>query len=148
MSKLFRLARKEDYLYIPEIGLWELSFDKRPLRGVRCENPEIGAFEYNESRIKFKRALIQKTMPDYKFDFVSVLQWAKECGTGEQCRFVINLFRSRNEEEYKTIAIRFIQSDKKNYPYHLDFAIFFAGFNTRLTTDIDLLEQVEKKAYE
>lgn len=148
MSNIFRLARKEDYSYIPELGLWELNFDKRPVRGVRCDDPEMGAYEYNESRIKFKQALIKKQMPDYKFDFASVLLWAKEHGSPEQCKIVLNLFHASNAAEYKKIAIRFIQSDKKSYPYHLDFAIFFTGFNTRLTTDNNLLDQVEKKAHE
>lgn len=148
MNKLFRLARKEDYSYISELGLWELNFDKRPVKGVRCDDPEIGAYDYNESRLKFKQALIKKQMPYYKFDFDSVLQWASEHGTPEQCKFIIKLFRSQNVDEYKSIAIRFIQSDKKSYPYHLDFAIFFTGFNTRLTTNTELIDQVEKKAYE
>lgn len=148
VNSLFRLARKEDYSYIAEIGLWELSFDKRPVRGVRCADPEIGAYEYNEHRIKFKQALIKKQMPDYKFDFDSVLMWANNHGSPEQCRIVLNLFHSKNVDEYKSIAISFIQCDKKNYPYHLDFAIFFTGFDTRLTTKTELLDQVEKKAYE
>lgn len=148
MSKIFRLARKEDYSYIPELGLWELSFDKRPVRGVRCDDPEVGAYEYNESRLKFKKALIEKQMPDYKFDFESVLKWASVDGSPEQCRIILSLFHAANVDEYKRIAIRFIQDDKKNYPYHLDLAIFFTGFNTRLTTNIDLINQVEKKAYE
>lgn len=148
VSKIFRLARKEDYSYIPELGLWELIFDKRPVRGVRCDDPEIGAYEYNESRLKFKKALIEKQMPDYKFDFESVLEWASAYGSPEQCRIILKLFHAANVDEYKRIAIRFIQDDRKNYPYHLDFAIFFTGFNTRLTTNIDLIDQVEKKSYE
>ncbi|MBO1916773.1 hypothetical protein J4727_20480 [Providencia rettgeri] len=40
---LFRLASPEDYEYIEELNLWELSFDKRPVQGVRCEDPVIGA---------------------------------------------------------------------------------------------------------
>ncbi|MBO1929756.1 hypothetical protein J4731_21400 [Providencia rettgeri] len=38
----FCLASPEDYEYIEELNLWELSFDKRPVR-VRCEDPVIGA---------------------------------------------------------------------------------------------------------
>ena len=33
MSQLFRLASPEDYEYIEELNLWELSFDKRPVKG-------------------------------------------------------------------------------------------------------------------
>ncbi|HHY7954820.1 TPA: hypothetical protein ACV7YJ_005235 [Escherichia coli] len=50
---IYRLATPEDYEYIPEINLWELSFDKRPVRGVRCEDPVIGSQIYNETRQKF-----------------------------------------------------------------------------------------------
>ncbi len=35
MSQLFRLASPEDYEYIEELNLWELSFDKRPVRSWR-----------------------------------------------------------------------------------------------------------------
>ncbi|STM47036.1 Uncharacterised protein [Escherichia coli] len=38
---MFRLAKPEDYEFIPDINLWELSFDKRPVRGVRCEDPVL-----------------------------------------------------------------------------------------------------------
>ncbi|MBO1929538.1 hypothetical protein J4731_18520 [Providencia rettgeri] len=42
MSQLFRLASPEDYEYIEELNLWELSFDKRPVPFV-VEDPVIGA---------------------------------------------------------------------------------------------------------
>ncbi|MBO1929744.1 hypothetical protein J4731_21325 [Providencia rettgeri] len=47
----FGIARR---LYIEELNLWELSFDKRPVQGVRCEDPVIGAEKYNQGREKFK----------------------------------------------------------------------------------------------
>ena len=47
---MFRLAKPEDYEFIPDINLWELSFDKRPVRGVRCEDPVLGAQQYNDTQ--------------------------------------------------------------------------------------------------
>ena len=55
MSQLFRLASPADYEYIEEIKLWELSFDKRPVQGVRCEDPVIGAEKYNRGRENLRR---------------------------------------------------------------------------------------------
>ncbi|MBO1929665.1 hypothetical protein J4731_20445 [Providencia rettgeri] len=37
-----------------KLNLWELSFDKRPVQGFRCEDPVIGAEKYNQGREKFK----------------------------------------------------------------------------------------------
>jgi len=56
------LASPADYEYIEELKLWELSFDKRPVQGVRCEDPMIGAEKYNQGREKFK-ALKTKSLP-------------------------------------------------------------------------------------
>ncbi|EIX9714743.1 hypothetical protein ML110_005170 [Klebsiella pneumoniae] len=151
MNKLFRLARPDDYTYIPEIGMWELNFDKRPVKGVRCKDPSSGADEYNQARIKFfdlSKNANKHIELDYKFDFESLLLWANNNGTSEQCRFIIKLFRAKNISEYKSIALEFIKNNKEGYPHHLDIAVFFSGFNTRLTANMELIKQVEKKAYD
>lgn len=57
MSKLIRLATPADYAFNQDIGLWELAFDKRPVKGVRCNDPVDGAYEYNQGRLKFVAAL-------------------------------------------------------------------------------------------
>ncbi|ELE4368149.1 hypothetical protein VRR38_004711 [Salmonella enterica] len=151
MNKPFRLARPDDYTYIPEIGMWELNFDKRPVKGVRCEDPTSGADEYNQARIKFfdlSKNASKDIDLDYKFNFESLLLWANNSGTPEQCRFIIKLFRARNISEYKKTALDFISNNKEGYPYHLDIAVFFTGFNTRVTAKTELIQQVEKKAYD
>lgn len=56
---MFRLATPEDYEYLPDIGLYELTFDKRPVQGVRCEDPKQGAADYNNFR-KNSRQLFTK----------------------------------------------------------------------------------------
>lgn len=47
MSRLYRAALPEDYVHNPETGLWELSFDQRPVAGTRAASPEEGAAQYN-----------------------------------------------------------------------------------------------------
>ncbi|HFQ9467568.1 TPA: hypothetical protein ACHTH4_004780 [Escherichia coli] len=151
MNKLFRLARPDDYTYIPEIGMWELNFDKRPVKGVRCEDPTSGADEYNQARIKFFK-LSKNANTDIclacNLNFESLLLWADNSGTPEQCRFIIKLFRAKNIIDYKRTALEFIRDNKEGYPYHLDIAVFFTGFNTRITAKTELVQQVEKKAYD
>ncbi|MGQ7808279.1 hypothetical protein ACUN3I_22015 (plasmid) [Hafnia alvei] len=80
MSQLFRLASPADYEYIEELKLWELSFDKRPLQGVRCEDPVIGAEKYNRGREKFK-ALASRHKKHWKpngLTFSELIRWAIE----------------------------------------------------------------------
>lgn len=146
MAKLFRLATENDYIFIPEIGLWELSFDKRPVIGVRCGDPVTGAFEYNQARLKFFSAKLKSVKNHKEFDFEAVLTWAAEHGSPEQCQFVLNLVNARNISEYKEAALNFIKYDRVNYPYHLDIAIFFTGFETRLTTNHDLISVIKDKS--
>lgn len=146
MSKLFRLATQNDYIYIPEIDLWELSFDKRPVIGVRCDDPVSGAFEYNQARLKFLSARFKSIKKRKEFDFEAVLIWAAEHGSPEQCHFVLDLVNARNISEYKESALNFIKNDRVNYPYHLDIAIFFTGYKTRLTTKHDLISVIKDKS--
>ena len=57
MSRLYRAALPEDYVHNPDTGLWELSFDQRPVAGTRSSSPEEGAAQYNAAREKFKSAV-------------------------------------------------------------------------------------------
>lgn len=146
MNKLFRLASKDDYTYVPEIGMWELDFDKRPLTGVRCDNPEVGAFEYNQARLKFFNASRTSNSKPQELDFEAVLNWAANNGSPAQCQFVLKLLYAANISEYQKIALDFMRLDKKNYPYHLDLAIFFTGFQSRLTTKHNIISLIKDRA--
>lgn len=146
MNKLFRLATPDDYLFNEELGLWELNFDKRPVKGVRCQNPTDGAYEYNQGRSKFKSALNNSRDQVQRFDFDSVLQWAAQHGTPSQCQFVLRLLQAQNSDDYKKIALEFIEKEKDSYPLHLDIAIFFTGMQNRLTTKHELINIINNRA--
>ena len=47
---LFRTASMMRLLVSPKSGFWELSFDSRPVSCTRCDDPELGAIQYNEAR--------------------------------------------------------------------------------------------------
>ncbi|NQD64270.1 hypothetical protein HP459_23155 [Enterobacter sp. CM29] len=145
MPKLFRLASQHDYSFIPELNLWELSFDKRPLKGVRCNDPVDGAFDYNQARLKFFIALDKGIKQSQKFNFDDILVWAATKGTALQCNYVMQLLLSKNIGDYKRVALDFSKSDRVNYPYHLDIAVFFTGFQSRMTTNHELIELVKDK---
>ena len=145
MSQLFRLASPADYEYIEEIKLWELSFDKRPVQGVRCEDPVIGAEKYNRGREKFK-ALASRHKKRWKpngLTFSELIRWAIECGTPEQCQLVLALYRCTNDDDYQAMGIQLIRSiDNAN----VSPIIFFTGKNQRLLGDVSMLKQLEGKA--
>lgn len=145
MPKLFRLASQQDYSFIPEINLWELNFDKRPLKGVRCNDPVDGAFDYNQARLKFFIALDKGVKQSQKFDFDDILVWAATKGTALQCNYVMQLLLAKNIGEYKKFALELSKCDRSNYPYQLDIAVFFTGFQSRLTTNHELIELVKDK---
>ncbi|RAP71851.1 hypothetical protein ACZ87_01335 [Candidatus Erwinia dacicola] len=64
---MFRLATPEDYEYLPDIGLYELTFDKRPVQGVRCEDPKQGSADYNNFRKKIQGSYSQRKTTPEKF---------------------------------------------------------------------------------
>ena len=144
MSQLFRLASPEDYEYIEELNLWELSFDKRPVQGVRCEDPVIGAEKYNQGREKFK-ALASRHKKHWKpngLTFSELIRWAIECGTPEQCQLVLALYHCTNDDDYQAMGIQLSRSiDNAN----VSPIIFFTGKNQRLLGDISMLKQLEEK---
>ncbi len=72
MSRLYRAALPEDYVHNPETGLWELSFDQRPVAGTRAASPEEGAAQYNAAREKFKSAVSAvRQRPEPVFSFTN-----------------------------------------------------------------------------
>ncbi|MEY1518484.1 hypothetical protein AB7000_21810 [Providencia manganoxydans] len=144
MSQLFCIASPADYEYIEEIKLWELSFDKRPVQGVRCEEPVIGAEKYNQGREKFK-ALASRHITRWKpngLTFSELIRWAIECGTPEQCQLVLALYHCTNDDDYQVMGIQLSRSiDNAN----VSPIIFFTGKNQRLLGDISMLKQLEEK---
>ncbi|ECL5469477.1 hypothetical protein FTH31_23590 [Salmonella enterica] len=104
---MFRLATKDDYEFIPELGLWELTFDKRPVQGVRCDDPETGAKLYNQSRMRLeavrraensrkKRYRIMRT-----FSWDEVFDWCLTQASPSECRLMLNLYHSPNSTCYR-----------------------------------------------
>ncbi|EAS2000448.1 hypothetical protein AX334_24810 [Salmonella enterica] len=104
---MFRLATAEDYEYLPDIGLYELTFDKRPVQGVRCEVPKQGAEDYNNFRKKFKAVIHkekQRRKNFYRLTEISwnaVFDWAIDRGTPEECRLLLNMYHAENNKKYQ-----------------------------------------------
>ena len=146
MTRLFRLASPDDYTFVPELNLWELNFDKRPVQGVRCSDPVDGAFNYNQARMNFFSKLdTNKIKEEPKFKFNDILSWAASTGTKSQCNYVMKMFLAKNKDEYQKIALELMREKGDNYPYHLDIAIFFTGFESRLTTNHKLIQKVKDR---
>ncbi|MBJ3928158.1 hypothetical protein JGD11_23735, partial [Salmonella enterica subsp. enterica serovar Derby] len=129
MSRLYRAALPEDYVHNPETGLWELSFDQRPVAGTRAASPEEGAAQYNAAREKFKSAVSAvRQRPEPVFSFTEMTEWVVEHGTPKQCQAVRLMFDARDKNEFD-IAVR---EGLKLLPGHLDFAYFFGRFSDRM----------------
>ncbi|MBJ5229213.1 hypothetical protein JGF84_22655, partial [Salmonella enterica subsp. enterica serovar Newport] len=106
MSRLYRAALPEDYVHNPETGLWELSFDQRPVAGTRAASPEEGAAQYNAAREKFKSAVSAvRQRPEPVFSFTEMTEWVVEHGTPKQCQAVRLMFDARDKNEFD-IAVR------------------------------------------
>ena len=91
MSRLYRAALPEDYVHNPETGLWELSFDQRPVAGTRSSCPEEGAAQYNAAREKFKSAVSavrQRPEPVFSFTAMPPLRKSSVGGLGTLGRSV------------------------------------------------------------
>ncbi|MGG7965054.1 hypothetical protein PGN92_25245 [Klebsiella aerogenes] len=139
MSRLYRAALPEDYAHNPETGLWELSFDQRPVAGTRAYSPEEGAAQYNAAREKFKSALSAvRQRPGPVFSFTEMTEWVVEHGTPEQCQAVRLMFDARDKNEFD-IAVR---EGLKVLPRHLDFAYFFGRFSDRIRVSVQLRERL------
>ncbi|HGF2305264.1 TPA: hypothetical protein ACF926_005405, partial [Escherichia coli] len=106
---IYRLATPEDYEYIPEINLWELSFDKRPVRGVRCEDPVIGSQIYNKTRQKFishKQTEKRRKQKFFRLKNISwdgIFDWCLSKGTPEECDLIIQLYYAKDKDEHYSI---------------------------------------------
>ena len=139
MSRLYRAALPEDYVHNPETGLWELSFDQRPVAGTRAASPEEGAAQYNAAREKFKSAVSAvRHRPEPVFSFTEMTEWVVEHGTPEQCQAVRLMFDARDKNEFD-IAVR---EGLKVLPRHLDFAYFFGRFSDRMRVSVPLRERL------
>lgn len=142
MSRLYRAALPEDYVHNPETGLWELSFDQRPVAGTRSSCPEEGAAQYNAAREKFKSALSAvRQRPEHVFSFTAMTEWVVEHGTKEQCQAVQIMFDARDKHEFD-LAVR---DGLKVLPGHLDFAYFFGRFSDRMRVSVLLREQLSQR---
>lgn len=148
---LFRLARPDDYEHIPELGLYELTFDKRPVQGVRCENPEEGARQYNmnqqrirEVRLKERRHRRNFT-PLMDLSWNGIFGWCLDKGTPEECRLMLALYRSHDREEQRTLRREMRQHDGINRETNiLTFAALFSITGNRLAP-ADKILAVEMK---
>ncbi|HCT8868389.1 TPA: hypothetical protein OUA93_005508 [Klebsiella variicola] len=140
MSRLYRAALPEDYVHNPETGLWELSFDQRPVAGTRAASPEAGAAQYNAAREKFKSAVSAvRQRPEPVFSFTEMTEWVVEHGTPEQCQAVRLMFGARDKNEFD-IALR---EGIKVLPRHLDFAYFFGRFSDRMRVSVSLRQRLD-----
>ena len=140
MSRLYRAALPEDYVHNPETGLWELSFDQRPVAGTRAASPEEGAAQYNAAREKFKSAVSAvRQRPEPVFSFTEMTEWVVEHGTPEQCQAVRLMFDARDKNEFD-IAVR---EGLKVLPRHLDFAYFFGRFSDRMRVSVSLRQRLD-----
>lgn len=142
MSRLYRAALPEDYVHNPETGLWELSFDQRPVAGTRAASPEEGAAQYNAAREKFKSAVSAvRQRPEPVFSFTEMTEWVVEHGTPKQCQAVRLMFDARDKNEFD-IAVR---EGLKLLPGHLDLAYFFGRFSDRMRVPVLLREQLSQR---
>lgn len=142
MSRLYRAALPEDYTHNPETGLWELSFDTRPVTGTRAASPEEGAAQYNAARKKFKLTVSAvRQRPEPVFSFTQMTEWVVEYGSPEQCQAVRLMFDARDRNEFD-IAVR---GGLKVLPRHLDFAYFFGRFSDRMRVPVSLRERLDMR---
>lgn len=139
MSCIYRAALPEDYVHNPETGLWELSFDQRPVAGTRAASPEEGAAQYNAARERFKSAVSAvRQRPEPVFSFTEMAEWVVEHGTPEQCQAVQLMFDARDNNEFD-LAVR---EGLKVLPRHLDFAYYFGRFSDRMRVSVPLRERL------
>lgn len=139
MSRIYRAALPEDYVHNPETGLWELSFDQRPVAGTRAASPEEGAAQYNAARERFKSAVSAvRQRPEPVFSFTEMAEWVVEHGTPEQCQAVQLMFDARDNNEFD-LALR---EGLKVLPRHLDFAYYFGRFSDRMRVSVPLRERL------
>ncbi|EGD1139008.1 hypothetical protein IAV22_004433 [Salmonella enterica] len=147
---MFRLATPADYEFLPDLGLYELRFDKRPVKGVRCDDPVQGAALYNQARAQFKHAL--RTQPVKKkqrwtispdLNFNEVIQWALTFGSPAQCQLILNLYHERQPDKFSHMAIE-LAATHSGEDDVLNFVLFL--FDKRSACNVSLLSTLEEKA--
>ncbi|ENY1827865.1 hypothetical protein ACFVMS_004475 [Salmonella enterica] len=147
---MFRLATPADYEFLPDLGLYELRFDKRPIKGVRCDDPVQGAAQYNEARAQFKSALRARPVkkkqrwavsPDLNFN--EVIQWALKFGSPAQCQLILNLYHERLPDKFSHMAIELAATNSGEDDL-LNIVLFL--FDKRSACDVSLLRTLEEKA--
>lgn len=141
MTKPFRLAKPEDYAFNDKIDLYELSFDKRPIQGVRCEDPIAGADQYNSQRLKFLNTQIKKWQPE-KLDFSEVIRWAIQHGSPNDCQMVWELYHCTDDNLYQSLAI---ELSRRIQTANLSVILFFTGKRQRLLSDVSILNELDSK---
>lgn len=124
---LFRTASAKDYLFNPESGFWELSFDSRPVRGTRCDDPELGALQYNDARAKFKSKAKDSVKPAHVYEFVELVKWAIDSGDLAQRKIVLEMLQAESEDHYSEIKRRALRV----IPSHFDFAYYWTDKNAQ-----------------
>lgn len=151
---MFRLATPADYEYLPDIGLYELTFDKRPVQGVRCENPEQGAQQYNASQQRVKTVRLKERRhrenftPLKELSWNGVLDWCLARGTQEECRLVLAYYKSACREERKTLLHElFRHSGIKRESNALVMIALFSITGHHLAS-VDKIRLLEEKAAE
>ncbi len=136
---LFRLASAQDYQFNTESGYWELKFDRRPVVGTRCDDPELGARQYNEARAKFKAKSKAVIRPRQVFHLVELVEWAIESGSQAQRKMVWALLTATSREDYSSVA----KAALKVIPPHFDFSYYFVTqADRRLLVSVELRQQL------
>ncbi len=151
---MFRLATAADYEYLPELGLYELTFDKRPVQGVRCDDPEQGAHQYNACQQRLKAVRLKERrhrehftpLQDLSWD--GIFDWCIAKGTPEECRLVLAHYRSTSREEQRAIRDQLRQHDGINRETNI--LLFMGLFNItgNHLSSSDKIQVIEKKVNE
>lgn len=148
------MATPDDYKFIPELGLYELTFDKRPVQGVRCENPEDGARLYNECQRKIRLVRMRERRhrsnfrPLMDLSWNGIFDWCLENGSPDECRLVLALYRSHDREEQRVLQQQLRQHEGIHRETNiLMFAALFSITGNNLAS-ADKISAVEKKGGE
>lgn len=118
---LFRTESVRDYSFNPESGFWELSFDSRPVSGTRCDDPKLGAIQYNEARAKFKAKAKESVKPAHVHEFVDLVKWANASGDLVQRKIVLEILQVKSSKDYSEIKVRALRIILS----HFDFAYYW-----------------------
>lgn len=149
---MFRLASAADYEYLPDIGLYELTFDKRPVQGVRCECPVQGAQQYNACQQRVKAVRVKKRrhrenftpLQDLSWD--GIFDWCIAKGTSEECRLVLAFYRCQSRAQGWHIIDELRQHDGIHRETNI---LLFMGLFTicgNQVSSADKIQSVEWKA--